>query len=65
MARYRAVAKPARANDYIEDRVMQPLGHPTVFVGDPVNTGVLDANGNPIYRFPDAPGFVRNKSEEK
>ena len=65
MSRYRAVARKPRANDYIEDRPMQPLGHPTVFVGDSVDTGVLDASGHPIYRFPDAIGFVRNKSEEK
>jgi hypothetical protein len=33
----------------------------TVFPSEPINTGVLDANGNPIMRNPEQIGFLRGE----
>jgi hypothetical protein len=38
----------------------QPLGHPVVSDG-PVWTGLVDKNGNNIWRLPDQIGFVRSR----
>lgn len=35
------------------------LPYPQVFDADPVKTGVIDADGRPIYRKPDPIGYVR------
>lgn len=63
MSRY--VAVPKRQSDHFwDDRMVQPLGHPQVFVSEPINTGLLDASGNPIYRMPDMLGFLRNLARQ-
>lgn len=36
-----------------------PLPHPQVFVSDPVDTGLLDRDGNKIMRVADRVGFLR------
>ncbi len=36
----------------------QPLPHPTAFVSEPVRTGILDPDGNDIFRAPDPIGFL-------
>lgn len=35
-----------------------PLPHPTVFVSEPVRTGILDPDGNDIFKVPDPVGFL-------
>ena len=59
MSRY--IARNIPKADYSEDRAIQPLGHPQVFVAEPVNTGIVDKNGTPIYRLPDQIGFLPSK----
>lgn len=51
--------RPPRADDDYHWRPMHQLGHPSVFFSDPVPTGLLDADGNQIYRSPDPVGFLR------
>lgn len=63
MIRYVAIAKRPAPKAYWDEPTVQPLGHPSVYVSDPVATGVLDKDGNPIYRFPDQIGFVRTEDE--
>ena len=41
-----------------------PLAHPQVFVSEPVNTGIVDKAGNPIYRTADAIGFLAKKEHQ-
>lgn len=59
MPRY-AIGRPHRADDGEEEfwRTQPPLGHPVVFVPDPAPTGLLDVDGNMIYRLPDPIGFL-------
>lgn len=60
MARYvtQATARPQRM--FYGDPA-PPLPHPTVYVGEPVDTGLIDPNGNKIMRVPDQIGFLRGK----
>lgn len=37
-----------------------PMQQVTVFPTEPINTGLLDANGNPIMRDPYPIGFLKN-----
>lgn len=39
----------------------QRLPHPVVYPSEPSFTGVLNAEGQPIYKLPDPIGFVRLK----
>lgn len=55
MPRY-LVVRPATEARW--DDPVVPLGHPTVFVCDPVDTGLRDHDGNRIFRTPDEIGFV-------
>jgi hypothetical protein len=56
MSRYVAVRQPPEAEwDW---SVPPTIVHPTVSVGPPVDTGLLDAQGRRIYRIPDEVGFV-------
>jgi hypothetical protein len=57
MSRY-VVGRPRVGEDYY-DRPMHQLGHPTVFVQEPANTGLLDPDGNPIFKIADPIGFVQ------
>lgn len=59
MARYVAIAP--RADDWWSDRVAPPLPQPTVYEPEPVNTGLLDPTGRPIYRMPDQIGYRRTE----
>lgn len=54
MARY--VIRAPRAAEW--ESAGSPLPHPTVYDGGPVNTGLVDADGNPIYRVRDRIGFL-------
>ena len=63
MARYFSTPKQRRETSYWDEPVIQPLGHPTVFVSDPVDTGLVDQNGNRIFRTADQIGFVRRAEE--
>lgn len=58
MARYTTAAR-ARAEWY-EDRPVPPLGQPIAYESDPVDTGLKDSEGRPIYRLPDEIGFLRS-----
>lgn len=35
-----------------------PLPHPTAFVSEPVPTGIMDQDGNAIFKAPDPVGFL-------
>jgi len=60
--RYISLPKREKSSDeYWEPRLMPPLAHPQVFVSDPVKTGLIDSDGNDIYRLPDAIGFLARK----
>lgn len=60
MPRYRS--RP-RNRDYLDDQAAPPLPHPITYVQEPVKTGLLDAEGNPIYRLPDPVGFLPKVGE--
>ncbi len=47
------------------DTTMPPLSHPQVYESDPVKTGLLDADGRPLYRKTDPIGFVRFDGEKR
>ncbi len=40
------------------DQSMPPLAHPMVYQADPAPTGLLNADGAPIYKLPDPIGFL-------
>jgi len=46
------------ADEYWHERAIQPLGHPMVFDREPAPIGILDHDGNPIYRMSDPLGFL-------
>lgn len=46
-----------RAFDYW-DQPAPPLPHPTAFQAEPVATGLLDQDGNQIWKAPDPIGFL-------
>jgi hypothetical protein len=46
--------------EWWSDQPAPPLGHPQVFVQEPVDTGLLNEDGKPIYRGPDRIGFIKN-----
>jgi hypothetical protein len=56
MTRY--IAIPRAETKAVYETVSPPLAHPQVFVADPIKTGLLDKDGNPIYRIPDPIGFL-------
>lgn len=65
MPRYVAIRqqkKPARSDYCCEPYgSIQPLGQPMVCDTGPVDTGLLDKDGNRIFRAPDPIGFVERK----
>lgn len=58
MSRYVTRARRPRSGDDDWYQVTPPLGHPTVFVPEPADTGLVDADGNPIFKVPDPMGFL-------
>jgi len=64
MPRYVAMARVVRA-EVGEPQSMPPLPYPTVFESGPVDTGLVDARGVPIYRTPDAVGFLPDTPTRK
>lgn len=63
MSRY--VIRPRRAEGGWWEAPAQALPFPTVVDAGPVQTGVVDVEGNPIYRLPDPIGFLRKEDECK
>ena len=66
MPRYVTLRQPQRQRswyDFGHDHEVSapPLGQPSVYDPGPVDTGILDKDGNRIYRTPDAIGFVRSE----
>ena len=62
MSRYVVAPKP-KADSFWDDRMVQPLGHPLVFVSEPIKTGLLDKDGNPIYRLPAEIGYLPRQQQ--
>jgi len=59
MPRYTTRAPQTRDRVWTEEeRLTPPLPHPSVFVGEPVNTGLLDKDGRRLCRLPDCIGFL-------
>jgi hypothetical protein len=58
VARYVSKRQPAA---FIEAPAPQSLPHPTVDSQEPVKTGILDKDGNPIYRLPDPIGYLPSR----
>lgn len=56
MSRY--VIRPAQLEEGWWDQPVSPLPHPTTFVSEPVRTGILDPDGNDIFKVPDPVGFL-------
>jgi hypothetical protein len=56
MSRY--VSKPPEADFGYWEQPAPPLPHPTVFASEPIRTGLLDKDGNDIFRMPDPIGFL-------
>jgi len=63
MTRY--AIRPAQPRADLWDTPAQALPHPTVDASEPVNTGLFDKNGNPIWRMPDAIGFLPRDGGER
>jgi len=59
--RYTTCIQRPRAWDDGDTPKGPPLPHPQVFVGEPVDTGLIDKDGTTIYRLPDRIGFLREK----
>ena len=57
IARQLALSSP-KGDHFWDDRLAQQLPHPQVFIGEPVDTGLLDGNGNKIYRTPGPVGYL-------
>jgi len=38
-----------------------PLPHPTAFASEPMRTGILDQDGNDIFKVPDPVGFLAGR----
>jgi hypothetical protein len=57
----RYIAIPKTGTTAVHETTCPPLAHPQVFVDDPVKTGLIDKDGNPIYRLPDPIGFLAKK----
>lgn len=57
MPRYVVMAPRA---EYWSDREMPSLPHPIAYESGPVDTGLKDSEGRPIYRMPDQIGFLRD-----
>jgi hypothetical protein len=69
MPRYVTVRKPQRPRGWYDwgadlGSTGQPLGQPNVYDRGPVDTGILDQNGNPIYRAPEPMGLHPKHEEE-
>lgn len=57
MARYISKPEPVTSNWW--DASPQRLPYPNLWLPEPVDTKLVDANGNKIMRYPDQIGFVR------
>ena len=64
MSRYVVKAEVASEDRFWDDRMLPTVGHPKVFEEGPVKTGLVDANGNPIYRLPDAIGYLPHANQK-
>lgn len=65
----RYVTKRAPLKLWADDDAPAPasvpaLPHPTAYAGGPVETGLFDKEGTPIYRLPDPIGYLRNKDDK-
>lgn len=58
MARYTIKREPAKASWW--EAAPQPLPYPQLWLPEPVDTKLLDADGNKIMRHPDQIGFIRS-----
>lgn len=65
MSRYATLPKRKADSFWDDGRMVQPLGHPQVFVGEPIKTGLLDQDGNNIYRLPDEIGYLRQSQSTR
>ena len=63
--RYLALPRPRAWDDEDVPKGQPPLPHPQVFVGEPVDTGLIDKDGTSIYRLPDRIGFLRVKEDRQ
>jgi hypothetical protein len=64
MTRYVAIRREKpRADDWADERYVEPLGHPRVHDRGPVRTGLLDKDGRDLYRLPEPIGFVRRRDD--
>lgn len=59
VARYISIREPAKSSWW--EATPQPLPHPQLWLPEPVDTKLLDADGNKILRMPDQIGFFRSK----
>jgi hypothetical protein len=60
MARYVVGPKRTAEDDFYDKPTpMPPIGHPQVFVSEPIKTGIIDLEGRDLYRLPDEIGFLR------
>ena len=57
MPRYYTLAVAPRAD--WDEQPAPTLPHPTIYVSEPVDTGILNSDGNAIYKGPDVIGFLR------
>lgn len=44
-------------HDWDDPQPCGPMPHPTVYEAEPIDTGLLDASGNRIFRHPEKIGF--------
>lgn len=68
MSRYVIKAQAAKPRswwgDYHDASPVAPVGPPQVFVPDaPTDTGLLDKEGNAIFRLPDPIGFLAGQQD--
>lgn len=52
-----------RPSLWFDPQPQPPLPAPTVFVPEPAPTGLLDAEGRPLYREPEPMGFLARKGQ--
>lgn len=58
MSRYVVMKSTGTTPVFWWDQVASPLPHPTAFPSEPARTGLVDKDGNEIYRAPDPIGFL-------
>ena len=61
MPRYVSKREPEKASWY--EAQPQPLPHPQAWLPEPVDTKLLDADGNKIMRHTDQIGFIRSRTD--